>query len=171
MKWRDWIERIVSFGPKKVGCNLLINKIPDYDKRPSVWPKWVSKEVADDDEYCDDCGDEDDDKDDLHIRENDHSIVSGFQLATNCGPICNEPLMGVAVILSDWRHGSTATSETTNHVTTEATTNHSATVTAAVSHGPMSGQLMSAMKEGILKSFNQHPRRLMVAMYSCEIQV
>jgi len=182
--WKNLIDSTISFGPKKVGCNMLINDVPGYRDRPSVWPRWAKRErtlqesegVESDDDDDEDC-----------VRENDHSIVSGFQLATNCGPICNEPLMGVAVILKDWKLGlksvdATGRSSKENsskedskdlHADDETDgreTDRTAAATAAVSHGPMSGQLMSAMKEGILKSFNQHPRRLMVAMYSCEIQ-
>ena len=160
---------MISFGPKKIGCNLLINRVPDYEKRPSIWPKWATREAKSEE---DDFNDEDDEEeDDDHIRDNDHSIISGFQLATNCGPICNEPLMGVAVILIDWRREKRDSSP--NEGITEGTIPDvvSPSDSSVISHGPMSGQLMSAMKEGILKSFNQHPRRLMVAMYSCEIQV
>ena len=188
--WTDWINSAISFGPKKVGCNVLINKIPGYEDRPSVWPGWVKNERTFDGVSSDD--DDDDEKDaDNCVRENDHSIISGFQLATNCGPICNEPLMGVAVVLLDWKLGlknvdSTGRSEdnssdrlngTENRVTSAAAftvvvaSAAAFPAAAAISHGPMSGQLMSAMKEGILKSFSEQPRRLMVAMYSCEIQV
>jgi len=34
----------------------------------------------------------------------------------------------------------------------------------------MSGQIMSAVKEGCRKAFQAQPQRLMAAMYSCSIQ-
>lgn len=37
-------------------------------------------------------------------------------------------------------------------------------------HGPISGQLMSAVKDGCRKAFQLQPQRLMAAMYSCVIQ-
>jgi len=37
-------------------------------------------------------------------------------------------------------------------------------------YGPMSGQIMSAVKEGCRKAFQAQPQRLMAAMYSCSIQ-
>ena len=37
-------------------------------------------------------------------------------------------------------------------------------------YGPLSGQLISAMKEGCRRAFMSQPMRLMAAMYSCEIQ-
>lgn len=37
-------------------------------------------------------------------------------------------------------------------------------------HGPLSGQLMSAVKEGCRRAFQLQPMRLMAAMYTCHIQ-
>lgn len=37
-------------------------------------------------------------------------------------------------------------------------------------HGPFSGQLMSAVKEGCRRAFQLQPMRLMAAMYTCHIQ-
>ena len=34
--------------------------------------------------------------------EYDNSIISGFQLATLAGPLCEEPLMGVCFVIEDW---------------------------------------------------------------------
>ena len=35
------------------------------------------------------------------LRELDHSIISGFQLATLAGPLCDEPMMGLCCIIED----------------------------------------------------------------------
>lgn len=37
-------------------------------------------------------------------------------------------------------------------------------------YGPMSGQIMSAVKDGCRKAFQAQPQRLMAAMYTCSIQ-
>lgn len=37
--------------------------------------------------------------------------------------------------------------------------------------GPLSGQIMSAVKEGCRKAFQAQPQRLVAAMYSCSVQV
>lgn len=37
-------------------------------------------------------------------------------------------------------------------------------------YGPMSGQIMSAVKDGCRKTFQAQPQRLMAAMYTCSIQ-
>merc|ERR1712117_543774 len=38
-------------------------------------------------------------------------------------------------------------------------------------YGPLSGQIVSAMKEGCRRAFQANPQRLMAAMYTCDIQV
>lgn len=40
-----------------------------------------------------------------------------------------------------------------------------------IGYGPLSGQIMSCVKEGCRKAFQAQPQRLMAAMYSCSIQV
>lgn len=37
-------------------------------------------------------------------------------------------------------------------------------------YGPMSGQIMSSVKDGCRKAFQAQPQRLMAAMYTCSIQ-
>ncbi|XP_059612268.1 elongation factor-like GTPase 1 [Phlebotomus argentipes] len=82
----------------------------------------------------------------------DNSFVNGFQLATLAGPLCEEPLYGVCFILM----------------------NCSLDVDDGASdgsYGPISGQLMSAMKEGCRRAFQKQPQRLVTPMYSCNIVV
>ena len=35
-EWHRAVDKIWAFGPRHVGPNILLNKIPDY-QRPSVW--------------------------------------------------------------------------------------------------------------------------------------
>ena len=72
------IDRIWCFGPDKARSNILINCVPDYD-RGSIWKK--STEA---------------------LRPFDNSIISGFQLFVGSGPLCNEAMRGVVVLLEGW---------------------------------------------------------------------
>uniref|UniRef100_A0A8C9TFM2 Elongation factor-like 1 n=1 Tax=Scleropages formosus TaxID=113540 RepID=A0A8C9TFM2_SCLFO len=83
-KWRSAVNRIWSFGPRRYGPNILVNNLEGY-RRPSVW-QCLEKERSRAETY----------------REFDNSIVSGFQLATLSGPMCEEPLMGVCFSLEKW---------------------------------------------------------------------
>ena len=129
------VNKIWSFGPKKCGPNILINGITDYD-RHSVWEKNSSLSLNK-----------------STLTDFDNSIVSGFQLACTSGPLCEEPLMGVAFVIE-----SCIVMEAKE--TAEFNT-----------HGPLSGQIVSTVKDGCRKSFQAHAQRLMAAMYSCDIQV
>ena len=81
--WKGSVDHIIACGPRRVGPNLLLNRVPGYN-RHSMW-------------HCLD-------KTDVQpvARDFDSSIISGFQMATLAGPLCEEPLMGVAFCLNLW---------------------------------------------------------------------
>ncbi|RHY84940.1 hypothetical protein DYB37_009546 [Aphanomyces astaci] len=78
------------------------------------------------------------------------SLITGFQLATTSGPLCDEPVWGVAFVIEDM-------------VLTP-------TEDAAAIYGPLSGQVISTMKSGCRNAFIQQPVRLVEAMYLCTVQ-
>ena len=133
----DVVDHIWSFGPRLNGPNILLNKIPGY-RRPSVWG--VVKGVT---------------EEGMSFMEYDNSIVSGFQLASLYGPLCDEPLHGVCISVLDW---TPPTSTDLAHIGDTST-------------GSISGQLISITKEGCRQAVLAQPTRLMMAMYSCIIQV
>ena len=84
-QWKDCVNKIWAFGPRRVGPNLLLNKVKGYN-RISVWK----------------CLDGDLSLGEYSVRDYDTSISSGFQLATLTGPLCEEPLRGVCFIVEKW---------------------------------------------------------------------
>ncbi|XP_039450927.1 elongation factor-like GTPase 1 [Culex pipiens pallens] len=86
------------------------------------------------------------------------SFVNGFQLASLAGPLCDEPMQGVCFVVLEWTALPTIQEE-------------DQTTTTVVSHGPLSGQIMSAVKEGCKRAFQNQPQRLVHPMYSCNITV
>lgn len=174
-EWEKAVDSIWSFGPRNTGPNILLNGLSSY-KRPSVWSALEGN------------GDK------LHtLRDYDSSIVSGFQLATLSGPLCEEPMHGLCFILKEWTHNkperrdetaieSEHTTETDNKNSGRFAENRNVSedlpsspmspqpqLQATDVYGPFSGQLMSAMKEGCRKAFLAQPARLMAAMYTCDI--
>ena len=144
-EWNNATNKIWSFGPKCIGPNLLLNEMEDYD-RPSVWSVLEdshSKAV---------------------MRDHDNSIISGFQMATASGPLCEEPLHGVAFALKKWQNCSKpmATDVVEGFPTADAD--------RVASYGPLSGQLISAMNEACRNAMLAQPTRLMAAMYTCNIR-
>ena len=107
---------IVTFGSKRIGTNILINKCTGQDH-----------------------------------QKFETSIDNGFQLATLAGPLCEEPISGCAFVCLEFS------------VKNEALESDL--------FGPLSGQIVSIVKEGCRRAFQAHPQRLMAAMYSCDINV
>jgi len=184
-EWKHQLKNIWSFGPKHVGPNILLNNIPNYNQSPYFrhallrgYQKKLKKveqqqeeqeeEEKEEEEHASEEeqqseGEQEQDKqqqDKLKLLEGedkfkkifelDNSIVSGFQLATVAGPLCDEPMMGVCIVVEDIEIQECELND---------------------SYGPLSGQMISAVKEGCRMAFQTKPQRLMEALYLCEIQV
>ncbi|XP_039291871.1 elongation factor-like GTPase 1 isoform X2 [Nilaparvata lugens] len=133
---RESVDQIWSFGPRQCGPNLLINCIEGHTAR-NAWTSTSNSGTVG------------------SLLDYDSSFVNGFQLATLAGPLCDEPMMGVAFVVDQW--------------TVENTSEDQGAST--LPYGPLSGQIMSMAKEACRKAFMSQPQRLMVAMYRCTIQV
>ncbi|XP_052752232.1 elongation factor-like GTPase 1 isoform X2 [Galleria mellonella] len=131
-EWKDFVDQIWSSGPRNCGPNLLLNHTTDYSTKFLHHEKEI--------------------KDDPRL-EYESSFVNGFQLATLAGPLCDEPMMGVAFCVEEW------------------TLNKNQGDDSSQAFGPLSGQIMSAVKDGCRKAFQAQPQRIMAAMYSCDIVV
>ena len=77
-------------------------------------------------------------------------IAYSFQLATGQGPLCQEPMQGVAVFLEDLSVQSGSNDE--------------------LDMGRLTGDAIKLVREGISQGFLDWSPRVMLAMYSCEIQ-
>lgn len=80
-EWKDIVNQIWSVGPRNCGPNLLLNQTADY------CTKYLhhEKEIMEDPRF-----------------EYEGSFVNGFQLASLAGPLCEEPMMGVAFCVEEW---------------------------------------------------------------------
>ncbi|XP_055352088.1 elongation factor-like GTPase 1 [Paramacrobiotus metropolitanus] len=118
------LESICAFGPRHCGPNVLVNA--SATPLPSVW---TAAEQG------------------SGLMEN---VAAGFNLATLAGPLCEEPMMGVAFVVEDLQMAPREDEE------------------AAGSVG--GGQVISSVKEACRRAFQAQPQRLMLAMYYCVIQ-
>ncbi|KAG7178014.1 elongation factor-like GTPase 1 [Homarus americanus] len=135
-EWQNAVNEIWNFGPHGCGANILLNHIPAYP-RPSIWEKATLV--------------------DCPLAAYDTNFVTGFQIATAAGPLCEEPMMGVCFIIEDWKLAPTNTS--INGVDELQT------------FGMSSGHIISLSKDTLRKAFEQQCQRLVCAMYSCVISV
>lgn len=81
-------------------------------------------------------------------------ISYAFQLATAQGPLCHEPVQGIAVLLEA--------------VTIEPSS--SAETSARENLGRLTGEVIKTVRDSIRQGFLDWSPRLLLAMYSCEIQ-
>lgn len=164
----NFIDRIWSFGPKYFGPNILVanhNSKINY----SLWSRLSDHNMKmsfEDGNLCN------------YID----SFVSGFQLATQSGPLCEEPMMGVCFNIIDWTPcdlNSTGDLANSSRGTPSPDITASDTENGPISqisfhkdsHGPMSGQVISTVKDCCRKAFQSQPQRLMSPMFSCDIRV
>ncbi|XP_036787930.2 elongation factor-like GTPase 1 isoform X1 [Manis pentadactyla] len=183
-KWRNTVDQIWSFGPRKCGPNILVNK--SEDSQNSVWTGLTSKASAEASRY----------------RDLGNSVVSGFQLAALAGPMCEEPLMGVCFVLEKWdlskleeqgaseeRHQEQSDLVKEGQEDADACSGRAeiqelqdgrsepgerrapqkGEAALADCYGPLSGQLIATMKEACRHALQVKPQRLMAAMYTCDI--
>lgn len=81
-------------------------------------------------------------------------ISYAFQLATVQGPLCHEPVQGVAVFLEDVVITAPSDGETSVRDTV----------------GRLTGEVIKTVRESIRQGFLDWSPRIFLAMYSCEIQ-
>lgn len=143
--WREVVGRIVAFGPKRVGPNLLIDATKDQ-----CFSKAFPSESSSSN------GSQEPSKDDSSLQAAHlcDKVVYGFQLATEQGPLCQEPVQGIAVFVEDI---SVVTAE-------------DETASARDRAGRLTGEVIKTVQQSIHKGFLDWSPRLMLAMYSCEIQ-
>lgn len=80
------------------------------------------------------------------------SLLSGFQLAVSAGPLAAEPMQGLAVFLKDITDISTEEG------------------TEIVDVPNLAGRFISLTRDMIHRGFKEWSPRIMLAMYSCDIQ-
>lgn len=129
--------RIWTFGPRRDGPNMLIYNVADstHDilcNHSSFKPEQGSL-----------------------LHKSQSSILTGFQLATESGPICSEPLIGLAFLLESFEYIGIPDSDDDLKLRIINST---------------CGQLISGVKEACHRAFLFYSPRLAVSMYSCDIQ-
>lgn len=92
--------------------------------------------------------------DTLEARDFSDKISYAFQLATAQGPLCNEPVQGIAVFLEDVTITLSAEDE----------------CSARDKLGRLTGEVIKTVQQAIRQGFLDWSPRLLLAMYSCEIQ-
>lgn len=164
----DWTEDTVdhmwAFGPRLVGPNILLNR-NDGSEWPSLW----------------DCLQEECDMSKLVSWDVKQGVINGFQLATEAGPLCEEPMRGVCFTIEHIQVGhcegsvgpsvDTSVAQSVSGVAGDNVSDGGNVDPVTRSSRPAyTGQLMSCVKDGCRLAFQAQPQRMVSAMYSCVIQ-
>ncbi|KAJ5635974.1 uncharacterized protein N7484_009287 [Penicillium longicatenatum] len=136
--WKNVVDRITAFGPRRIGPNILVDAtaVNTCEKFLLDDPKQTTA-ISPDNQQA------------LLVRDFNDKFAYAFQLATSQGPLCQEPMHGVAVFLEDL---CINTSE------------------GELDMGRLTGDSIRLVREGITQGFLDWSPRIMLAMYSCEIQ-
>jgi ribosome assembly protein 1 len=146
--WKGVVDHIVAFGPRRTGPNILI----DATKEQIIPKSFGSGNNATNETNKRPAANES-----LSPHHFSDKIAYAFQLATNQGPLCNEPVQGMAVFIEDISVTQPEGSGEDN-------------ASARDQLGRLTGEVIKTVQQSIHKGFLDWSPRLMLAMYSCEIQ-
>lgn len=167
-KWLKLLKKIWALGPRQIGPNILFT--PDF-KRKGVdsfvlirGSSHVSQRLGfvDDSIYGDKAAETSSEVTQALSMEAEHlesSVVTGFQLATAAGPLCDEPMWGLAFVVEAYISpfiGQANESETSHQQQAEQ-------------YGIFTGQVITAVKDACRAIVLQKKSRLVEAMYFCEL--
>ncbi|TBU62363.1 translation elongation factor 2 [Dichomitus squalens] len=140
-EWADIVDKIWAFGPLRMGTCLLIDARsgkPNSLKQQMVHTKSHEEMME---------------QDPLALAF-DNYLETGFQLATFQGPLCAEPVEGMAYFVE-------AVTLDREGIEQEQASNRTAHLT---------GSLISSVRDACRNGLLDWSPRLMLAMYTCDIQ-
>ncbi|KAJ7560383.1 hypothetical protein O6H91_04G126800 [Diphasiastrum complanatum] len=189
-KWREKLERIWALGPRQLGPNLLLKPSSEVlERNPTVSNNLLNvsvfrAEVAvvrgsariseklgliapTEHEGCSQSWQAASASLLMEAESLENSVVSGFQLATAAGPLCEEPMWGLAFDIEAFITGrEDGAVQTANGIHEES---GQAKNSGVDRYGPFSGQVMTVVKEACRSAMLAKQPRIVEAMYFCEL--
>lgn len=161
-KWLKLLQRIWALGPRQVGPNILFTPDSKRKKTDSDFLIQGSPHVSLRLGFLGDsltANIESEKSAELtqalyaEVESLESSILSGFQIATAAGPLCDEPMWGLAFVVE--AYVSPITGQTSE--------------LEAEQHGLLTGQVMTAVKDACRAAVLQRKPRLVEALYFVEL--
>ena len=120
-EWVGAADRIWAFGPKRLGANLVLDPQGKFSLRLRGKENIIAKareggasadealattdNVITEDQLAKTTADEETTKAELRLlRDFENSVEAGFQMATFQGPLCSEPVVGMAWVVESIEH-------------------------------------------------------------------
>ena len=162
--WHDSVRHICAFGPRRTGPNVLID---------ATGTQLCNRFLSDTHEEAK--ADTQGSSGDFRLHEQSgysDTIVYAFQLATSQGPLCREPMQGLAVFLESITPilPTYRTAQSTDHPGSTNTSN-APTPPAETQPDPSrtTGELLTTLRTLIHTSALQYSPRLLFALYTATI--
>ncbi|KAJ7164628.1 P-loop containing nucleoside triphosphate hydrolase protein [Mycena crocata] len=143
-EWTDIVERIWAFGPQNAGGCILVDARHSDSGHSSLKRRLEKNKLAEDENNLAE----------KVIRDFDNHIETGFQLATFQGPLCGEPVEGMAYFVEKVEIDRESLAK-------EIEQNRMAQVT---------GTVISSVRDACRNGLLDWSPRLLLAMYTCDIQ-
>ncbi|KAJ7459683.1 P-loop containing nucleoside triphosphate hydrolase protein [Mycena latifolia] len=144
-EWADIAERLWAFGPQNAGGCILVDARNSNSGHSSLKHRLEKNRTVEEAES---------NITEKVIREFDTHVETGFQLATFQGPLCAEPVEGMAYFVESVKIDKEILAK-------EIEQNRMAQVT---------GSVISAVRDACRNGLLDWSPRLMLAMYTCDIQ-
>jgi len=166
LKWLKVLRRIWALGPRQIGPNLLFT--PDIKAEStdsSVLIRGCSQ-VSERLGFVADCSTSDSVAEKsstesqalyMDAEHLESSVISGFQLATSAGPLCDEPMWGLAFVVEARISPFSGQND------------ESETPQQSEQYGIFAGQVIATVKDACRAAVLQNKPRLVEAMYFCEL--
>ncbi|XP_027367771.1 elongation factor-like GTPase 1 [Abrus precatorius] len=159
LTWLKILRRIWALGPSHIGPNILFT--PDINAEntdSSVLIRGCSRLSERmgfvDSSISDSIAETSSNVDAEHLED---SVIAGFQNATSAGPLCDEPIYGLAFIIE------ARISPLSKHQ------EESETHQQSQQSGTFAGEVMGAVKDACKAAVLQNKPRLVEALYFCEL--
>ncbi|XVF61103.1 hypothetical protein PTKIN_Ptkin08bG0102000 [Pterospermum kingtungense] len=165
-KWLKYLRRIWALGPRQVGPNILFTS--DYKREHSDGSVMIHGSphvslklgLADNSNAVDMTATTSSEVTQplyLEAESLESSVLSGFQLATAAGPLCDEPMWGLAFMVEAYLSPSSmqAGDSDPNQQSEQ--------------YGLFTGLVMTTVKDACRAAVLQRKPRLVEAMYFCEL--
>ncbi|KAI3420267.1 hypothetical protein GPALN_003583 [Globodera pallida] len=145
---RRLFSRIWAFGPSRAQSNIFFNGCPNgQDENPiSVWKG--------------------------NLSSLDQAVVAGFHLAMSHGPLCDEPMQNIGIVLEEWEEVETEGNGISEGTAKGETTEKCEDANSLVGGAQLQGQLISAIRQTCRVALKKHigSLRLLAALYRCAVQ-
>ncbi|EIW70862.1 hypothetical protein TREMEDRAFT_68249 [Tremella mesenterica DSM 1558] len=169
-EWQGASDRIWSFGPKRIGANILLDppgkpttsRLRSRENRAALAREQgktmeeaiASADIASDREDTEAVNEDSEVRAEMRLlRDFEGSVETGFQMASFAGPLCGEPVVGMAWVVESVEYNRETESD------------------AGEGKGQVClGALISSVRDACRAGMLDWSPRIKLAMYTCDIQ-